>query len=178
MAQSSTPRIVLVEGDITEQSVDAVVNAANEQLLPGGGVCGAIHRRGGPVIEEECRRLASCPTGSAVTTSAGELPARWVVHAVGPVWRGGRAGEAELLAAAYRSALLEAQRIGARSLAFPALSCGIYGYPPTEAARVALAAIQAALPGCPGIQEVRLVLFDRPTLEAFQEACDALGLAL
>jgi O-acetyl-ADP-ribose deacetylase (regulator of RNase III) len=122
-------QIDLVQGDITKEDVDAIVNAANEALAPGGGVCGAIHRRGGPSIAEECQRIGHCPTGGAVATTAGDLPARFVIHAVGPVWRGGGAGEPELLASAYRSSLEEAVRVGARSVAFPAISTGIYGYP-------------------------------------------------
>ena len=118
-----------VQGDITAESVDAIVNAANEQLAPGGGVCGAIHAAGGPSIAAECRRIGHCPTGGAVATTAGDLPARFVIHAVGPVWQGGTRGEPDLLASAYTSALDEAVRVGARSVAFPAISTGIYGYP-------------------------------------------------
>jgi O-acetyl-ADP-ribose deacetylase len=132
--------IEFVVGDLTEQSVDAIVNAANTSLLGGGGVDGAIHRAGGPEVLAECRLLGGCDTGDAKATTAGRLPARWVVHAVGPVWRGGDAGEAELLAAAHRRSLQVARDLGARTVAFPAISCGIYGYPPELAAPVAVGA--------------------------------------
>jgi O-acetyl-ADP-ribose deacetylase len=130
--------IEFVVGDLTEQAVDAIVNAANETLLGGGGVDGAIHRAGGPEILAESSRLGGCPTGDARATTAGRLPARWVIHAVGPVWRGGDAGEAEQLASAHRRALEVARELGARTIAFPAISCGIYGYPPELAAPVAV----------------------------------------
>jgi O-acetyl-ADP-ribose deacetylase len=132
--------IEFVVGDLTEQSVDAIVNAANTSLLGGGGVDGAIHRAGGPEVLAECRLLGGCDTGDAKATTAGRLPARWVIHAVGPVWRGGDAGEAELLAAAHRRSLQVARDLGARTVAFPAISCGIYGYPPELAAPVAVGA--------------------------------------
>ena len=129
-----------VVGDLTLQRVDAIVNAANSALAGGGGVDGAIHRAGGPEIMAACRTLGGCPTGDAKATTGGQLPARWVIHAVGPVWRGGGEGEAELLASAHRRALAVAHELGARSVAFPAISCGIYGYPPELAAPVAIAA--------------------------------------
>jgi O-acetyl-ADP-ribose deacetylase (regulator of RNase III) len=130
--------IELVVGDLTEQEVDAIVNAANESLLGGGGVDGAIHRAGGPEILAESSRLGGCATGDAKATTAGRLPARWVIHAVGPVWRGGENGEPELLASAHRRALEVARELGARTVAFPAISCGVYGYPPEHAAPVAV----------------------------------------
>jgi O-acetyl-ADP-ribose deacetylase len=130
--------IELVVGDLTEQEVDAIVNAANESLLGGGGVDGAIHRAGGPEILAESSRLGGCATGDAKATTAGQLPARWVIHAVGPVWRGGDEDESELLASAHRRALEVAREVGARTVAFPAISCGVYGYPPEHAAPVAL----------------------------------------
>jgi O-acetyl-ADP-ribose deacetylase (regulator of RNase III) len=128
-----------VVGDLTAQEVDAIVNAANAALAGGGGVDGAIHRAGGPEIMAECRRLGGCDTGDAKATTGGRLPARWVIHAVGPVWRGGGEDEPELLASAYRRALEVAAELGARSVAFPAISCGIYGYPPELAATIAVA---------------------------------------
>jgi O-acetyl-ADP-ribose deacetylase (regulator of RNase III) len=130
--------IELLVGDLTEQQVDAIVNAANESLLGGGGVDGAIHRAGGPEILAESSALGGCATGDAKATTAGRLPSRWVIHAVGPVWRGGSAGEPELLASAHRRALETAKELGARTIAFPAISCGIYGYPPELAAPVAV----------------------------------------
>ena len=155
-----------VQGDITVESVDAIVNAANEQLAPGGGVCGAIHAAGGPQVAAECRRIGHCPTGSAVATTAGELPARFVIHAVGPVWGGGDRGEPDLLASAYRSALDEAARIGARSVAFPAISTGIYGYPLEPATAVAVETVRHWKGE--GVELVRFVCFDRRTLDAYE----------
>ena len=155
-----------VLGDITTEQVDAIVNAANEHLLPGGGVCGAIHAAGGPSIAAECRRIGHCPTGGAVATTAGALPARFVIHAVGPVWHGGDRGEPELLASAYRCALDEAVRVGARSVAFPAISTGIYGYPLKAATAVAVEAVRNWKGG--GVDLVRFVCFDRRTLEAYR----------
>jgi O-acetyl-ADP-ribose deacetylase len=134
-------RVEFEVGDLTEQQVDAIVNAANESLLGGGGVDGAIHRAGGPEILDESRELGGCATGDAKPTTAGQLPARWVIHAVGPVWRGGGWREAEQLASAHRRALEVARDLGARTVAFPAISCGIYGYPPELAAPVAVGAL-------------------------------------
>ncbi|MDQ3946644.1 MAG: O-acetyl-ADP-ribose deacetylase [Actinomycetota bacterium] len=159
-----------VPGDITSQQIDAVVNAANEGLAPGGGVCGALHRRGGPSIAEECARIGHCPTGGAVATTAGDLPARFVIHAVGPVWRGGDSGEPELLASAYRSSLEEAVRVGARSVAFPAISTGIYGYPLEAATEVAVATVKG-WEGT-GVDLVRFVCFDEATLAAYRAALE------
>jgi len=162
-------RIELVQGDITKQDVDAIVNAANESLLGGGGVDGAIHRAGGPAILEECRRLGGCATGDAKATTAGDLLARHVIHTVGPVWRGGNQGEAELLASCHRRVLEIAAELGARTVAFPAISTGVYGYPVEEAARVALEATRDGLENHPEIEDVRFVLFSDEHLQAFQK---------
>lgn len=168
----------LVQGDITTQAADAIVNAANSALVGGGGVDGAIRRAGGPEIEEACARIRAerggCPTGSAVITAAGRLPARYVIHAVGPVWRGGAAGEADLLASAYCASLELASRHGLRTVAFPSISTGVYGYPVEQAARVALRAVAGALPR-PPIEEVRFVLFSRTDLDAYARALQELG---
>ena len=156
--------VVFLVGDLTTQHVDAIVNAANEALAPGGGVCGAIRRAGGDEIFEECARLGRCATGDVKATGAGRLPARFVVHAVGPVWHGGAHGEAELLASAYRRALEVAESLGCRTIAFPALSIGIYGYPPEQAAPVAVSAIADL---ADRFDEVRLVFLDEDMRELF-----------
>src|SRR5512136_1225560 len=138
-------RLALVQGDITRQQVDAIVNAANSSLLGGGGVDGAIHRAAGPELLQECRTLGGCPTGQARLTRGYRLPAKWVIHAVGPVWRGGDHGEDVLLADCYRSCLALVHQHGIRTVAFPAISAGAYGFPMERAARIAVAEISAFL---------------------------------
>ncbi len=168
------PRIVLLRGDITRQDVDAVVNAANRSLLGGGGVDGAIHRAGGPAILEACRELRrttwpdGLPTGEAVATTAGTLPARWVIHTVGPVY-GRDTDPPRALAACHANALRVADELGARTVAFPAISAGAFGYPVEEAAPVALEVVRDA---SISTDEVRFVLFDEETLEVFRRAID------
>jgi O-acetyl-ADP-ribose deacetylase (regulator of RNase III) len=162
--------ITLVQGDITAQEVDAVVNAANSSLLGGGGVDGAIHRRGGPRILEECRALragrlsAGLPAGQAVATTAGNLPARWVIHTVGPVFSKGE-DRSDVLASAYRESLRVAEELGAATVAFPAVSAGVYGWPLDDAARIAVETAREHVPE--SVQEVRFVLFNQPAYDAF-----------
>lgn len=161
--------VTLVQGDITEQQADAIVNAANSSLLGGGGVDGAIHRRGGPEILEECRRLRAghygkgLPTGQAIATTAGLLPARWVIHTVGPVYSRSQ-DRSELLASCHLESLRVADELGARTVAFPAISTGVYGWPLDDAARIAVAAVRAA---GTSVEEVRFVLFDTAAYEVF-----------
>ena len=163
-------RIEIALGDITEQVVDAIVNAANETLLGGGGVDGAIHRAGGPAILEECRLLGGCTTGDAKATTAGRLPARHVVHTVGPVWHGGQRGEPALLASCHRRSLEVAAGLACRTVAFPAISTGIYGYPVELAAPLAIATVRSALRELTGIELVRFVLFGEEAEAAFAGA--------
>ena len=166
------PRIVLLEGDITEQHVDAIVNAANSTLLGGGGVDGAIHHRGGPAILEECRKIRATewpdglPTGSAVATTAGALPARWVIHTVGPI-HSTSDDRSALLGSCHAESLRIADELGARTVAFPAISTGVYGYPLDEAAPVAIEAVRTA---DTEVKEVRFVLFGREAYAAFERA--------
>jgi O-acetyl-ADP-ribose deacetylase (regulator of RNase III) len=166
-------RVVVKVGDITKEEVDAIVNAANSTLLGGGGVDGAIHRAGGPAILDECREIRrtrypdGLPTGEAVATGAGRLPAKWVIHTVGPVYGGGGEQKRKQLAAAYRNSLRVAAEKGARSVAFPAISTGVYGYPMEEAAEVASRAIAEFLASAPSIREVRLVFFTARDAEVF-----------
>ena len=164
----------LVEGDITRQDTDAVVNAANAALRPGGGVDGAIHRAGGPALEAECRRLGGCPTGEARITTGGNLKARYVIHTVGPIYQDGFHGEPALLASCYRESLKLASAKGIKSLAFPSISTGVYGYPIEDAARVALKAVTEYLAHHPEIERVRLVLFGRAAYEVYARALQEL----
>ena len=159
-------RLEVVCGDITGEAVEAIVNAANTSLLGGGGVDGAIHRAAGPELLEACRPLGGCATGDAKATPAFRLPARWVIHTVGPVWRGGSAGEPELLASCYRRSLEVADEVGARSVAFPAISTGIYGYPAEPAATIAVQTIRSTPTS---VELVRLVAFDDRTRRLYEE---------
>lgn len=152
-------RITVVQGDLTQQKVDAIVNAANQQLLPGGGVCGAIHRAAGPELEAECRQLAPCPTGEGRITRGYRLEAAHVIHVVGPVWQGGEQGEPVLLAACYRNGLALAAENGLSTVAFPAISTGIFGYPLEAATLIAIQTVAEELGHHPSIREVRLVTF-------------------
>lgn len=161
-------RVELVRGDITAERTDAIVNAANRTLLGGGGVDGAIHRAGGPQILAECRRLGGCETGDARITTGGRLAARFVIHTVGPVYRGGDGGESALLASAYRRSLQVAAENGLRSLSFPSISTGAYGYPIDDAARIALSTVADELERSPGIELVRFVLFSAADLTTYE----------
>lgn len=167
--------ITLVRGDITDQAVDAIVNAANSSLLGGGGVDGAIHRRGGPAILTECRHLRESkygrglPTGQAVATAAGDLPARWVIHTVGPVYAQAQ-DRADLLRSCYRESVRVAGELGAHTVAFPAVSAGVYGWPIDDAARQAVAGVRSAAPTT--VDEVRFVLFSDQAYDAFRRAFD------
>jgi O-acetyl-ADP-ribose deacetylase (regulator of RNase III) len=167
-------RMKLVQGDITKEKVDAIVNAANKTLLGGGGVDGAIHRAAGPELLAECRTLGGCETGDAKITKGYRLPARYVIHTVGPVYRGGSAGEASKLESCYRRSLEIASEKGLETVAFPAISCGVYGYPIQEAARIALTTVARYLEAHQEIREVRFVLFSRGDLEVYEKALEEL----
>jgi len=169
-----TRRIVIHQGDLTRLAVDAIVNAANDRLAPGGGVCGAIHRAAGPELAKECATLGGCATGDAKITGGYGLPALHVIHAVGPVWQGGSRGEARLLASCYRRALELAQENALATIAFPAISTGIYGYPPDEAAKVAVTAVADTLPRTGGITQVIICCFDGASAERHRTALKAL----
>ena len=168
--QIGPSRLELVEGDITKQDTEAIVNAANTSLLGGGGVDGAIHRAGGPQILEECRKIGGCPTGEARITTGGRLQATWVIHTVGPVYRDGKHGEAGLLANAYRNSLRLASERGIKTVAFPSISTGAYGYPLDQAARIALTTVRDYLATHPEIALVRTVLFGQPAYRAYEAA--------
>jgi O-acetyl-ADP-ribose deacetylase (regulator of RNase III) len=154
-----TDRIAIIDGDITTLSVDAIVNAANTMLAPGSGVCGAIHRAAGPELAEACAELGGCDTGEAKITPGFRLPARYVIHTVGPVWDGGEANEDLLLASCYRNSLALAAKHGVRSIAFPAISTGIFGFPPDRAASIAVRTVRDTLPDLPSIERVVFCCF-------------------
>jgi O-acetyl-ADP-ribose deacetylase len=162
--------IELAQGDITALDVDAIVNAANEQLQLGAGVAGAIRRRGGPSIQEECDRLGGCPTGSAVVTGGGQLSAKWVIHAVGPIWHGGGEGEEMLLASAVRAALKRADEVGARSVALPAISAGVYGFPLARAAELSIGVARSFAAEARSVSRIVFCLYDDSALAAFERA--------
>lgn len=168
--QAGKSRVVIKEGDIVREETEAIVNAANETLLGGGGVDGAIHRVGGPQILEECKKIGGCKTGNAVITSGGRLRARYVIHTVGPVFRGGGRGEPELLASCYRRSLEVASTQGIKSLAFPSISTGAYNYPIEKASRIAIKTVVDCLGNHPEIQEVRFVLFSLKDFAVYQDA--------
>jgi len=159
-------KIRLLEGDITQVSTDAIVNAANSSLLGGGGVDGAIHRTGGPTILEECRKIGGCPTGEAVITNAGDLQAKKVIHTVGPIWRGGASNEAEKLTCCYLNSLKLAEENGLKTIAFPNISTGIYGFPKEKAVHIAITTVKSFVSEI--IEEVVFVCFDRENYQLYQ----------
>ena len=165
-----TASIELAQGDLTALAVDAIVNAANEELQLGAGVAGAVRRGGGPAIQEECDRIGRCPVGQAVVTGGGNLPARWVIHAVGPVWRGGDFGEEMLLVSAVRAALKRADEIGAKSVALPAISTGVYGFPMQRAAELSVGAARSFAAEAQSVQRIVFCLYDGAALAAFERA--------
>lgn len=160
------PKLSVALGDITVQAVDAIVNAANSSLLGGGGVDGAIHRAAGPELVEFCRTLGGCPTGEAKVSPGFRLRPRWIIHTVGPVWRGGQQGEPDLLTSCYATSLQRAVEVGATSVAFPAISTGIFGYPPRAAAEIAVTTVRAAVAD---LDEVRFVSFDEETWQIYDD---------
>jgi O-acetyl-ADP-ribose deacetylase len=166
------PELQTAQGDITGETVDAIVNAANSGLTRGGGVCGAIFAAAGPELGGACAELGGCPTGDAKATPGFRLPARWIIHAVGPVWHGGDAGEPDLLASAYRRSLAVADELGARSIAFPAISTGIYGYPLVAATEIA---VRTCTEADSDVDIIRFVAFDAKTLDAYQSVLASLS---
>jgi len=170
-----TSKISILKADITSLAVDAIVNAANESLLGGGGVDGAIHRAAGPELFDECYQIGGCPTGEAKLTKGYRLPAKFVIHTVGPVWTGGERGEPELLANCYRSVFKIARENGIRSLAFPAISCGIYRFPVDRAVRIAVAETVAELIGSDAIQKVIFACFGKDIYQAYLKAVDSVS---
>jgi O-acetyl-ADP-ribose deacetylase len=165
-------RVEVVEGDITRQAVDAIVNAANTTLLGGGGVDGAIHRAAGPELLEECQKLGGCATGQAKITQGYRLPSKWVIHTVGPVWRDGQHGEDELLASCYRSCFALAKEHGIRTIAFPSISTGAYGFPMDRAARIAVRETKQFLEGNASVEKVRLVCFGKSAFQIHSQALE------
>lgn len=182
VALADGKELVLAQGDITREQTDAIVNAANSSLMGGGGVDGAIHRAGGPAILEECRKIVAergpLPPGQAVATTGGNLAARYVIHTVGPIWAGGKQGEAETLASCYRESLRVADELGLKSVAFPAISTGAFGYPLRDAAEVAVSAVAEALKGGRTVQSVRFVVFDSKSHEVYGEVLGKLGVVV
>src|SRR5438105_1170564 len=170
MNNANSERIEIVEGDITEQRVDAIVNAANTTLLGGGGVDGAIHRGAGPELLEECRKLKGCATGQAKITKGYRLPAKWVIHTAGPVWNDGQHGEDELLASCYRSCFALAKQQGIRTIAFPAISTGAYGFPLDRATHIAISETKKFLESHPEIEKVTFVCFGKSALDCYSKA--------
>ncbi|MBW1705431.1 MAG: O-acetyl-ADP-ribose deacetylase [Deltaproteobacteria bacterium] len=162
-------KIEIVEGDITKQEVDAIVNAANTSLLGGGGVDGAIHRAAGPELLEETRKIGGCPTGEARVSKGYRLPAKWVIHTVGPVWRGGQKNEETLLANCYRNSLQEAVKIGAKTIAFPGISTGVYSFPLERATEIAMTEAKTFLESHETIEEVVFVCFGEKALKTYQD---------
>ncbi|MFN8524310.1 MAG: macro domain-containing protein [Chloroflexota bacterium] len=170
--QIGKTRLVLEGGSVVNQDVDVIVNAANEGLWPGGGVSGAIHEAAGPSVAEECARIGHVPTGRAAITGGGRLAARFVIHAVGPVWRGGTDGEPELLASAYRCSLELADAHALRSIAFPSIGTGIFGYPRDRAAPLALETVVRYLRGATGLKVVKFVFYGPHEIEPFERALE------
>ena len=168
-------RLSLKRGDITNESTEAIGNAANSGLRGGGGVDGAIHRAGGPTIMEECKKIGGCPTGSAVITTGGSLKAKYVIHAVGPIYKDGNSGEDKLLSGAYKSSLEIASKKGIKSIAFPSISTGVYGYPIREASKIALKTVIDYLKEHPEIELVRFVLFSEKDLSVYEESLKELA---